>query len=86
MQKTNLTKFYRQTQSPRTVCRLEDFYENQIVECALFKGLMRVLDIDIDLDRIYIYNVDELSGIYILNPQQLSIPAVDEEIVQLLYL
>ena len=84
--RTNLTKFYRQAKRPKTCFTLDDFYKNQIVKCALFKDFMRVMDVDKDLNQVYIYKIDELSDVYVLKPNQLSIPDIDEEIVELLYM
>lgn len=86
MKKVNLTKFFKDAKHLDTKYTLDDFYKNQIVECSLFQGFMRVVGFDTDLNQVFIHNVNELTDIYMLKPYQLSIPKVDEKIVELLYL
>ena len=83
---TNLTKLYDDTNLPITLYCMDDFCKEQIVECSIFKGFMRVLGKDIDLNYIYIYKINELSDVYTLKPNQISVAKVDSEIVELLYL
>lgn len=86
MEKTNLIKFYKKANGKSTHYILDDFHKNQIVKCDLFKCFMRVMDIDRDLNQVFIYKIDELSDIYTLEPSQLRLTDANEEIVELLYM
>lgn len=83
---TNLSNVYAQADLPKTEYKITDFYKNQIVQCDLFKYFMVVMDIDEDLNRVYIYNIDENSDTYALKPYQLKVPEnFNQKTAELLY-
>ena len=84
--KVSVNSLYTVLKLPKSPYKLKDFYKDQIVKCKLFKNFMRVMAIDVDLNLVIIYDINELSDTYSLKPYQLDIPEISEEIVELLYI
>lgn len=87
---TNLTKVCTTLELEQKIesnnNKLENFSKNDLVKCDLFKDFKKVLDIDTGRNLVYIYDIDEESDIYAIEPSYLEVlPKESREIVNLLY-